>query len=176
MERGNVLVSQMTVIMTDDKDSTITTTSKGKGEKGFDLNELGSSLYGSFQSLQSSQSSEEDKITSSIPPVGGTKVLKFEDTLSEEDHRNFDLIYESLLLEGRAGNLTNLTPEMVLAKKPLTWLQVMYERLKHLIISSDTFREKKRTVNNPRVKGKGKKIIKRAGKQSKGIQILKDEQ
>ena len=42
---------------------------------------------------------------------------------------------------------------MVLAKKPLTWLQVMYKRLKHLIISSDTFREKKRTVYNPQVKG-----------------------
>ena len=71
------------------------------------------------------------------------RVLRFEDTLLEEDHRNFDLIYKSLLLEGRAGNLTNLTLEMVLAEKHLTWLQVMYERLKHLIISSDTFREKK---------------------------------
>ena len=36
-------------------------------------------------------------------------MLKFKDTLSEDDHRNFNLIYESLLLEGRAGNLTNLT-------------------------------------------------------------------
>ena len=73
------------------------------------------------------------------------RILRFEDTLLEEDHRNFDLIYESLLLERSAGNLTNLTLEMVLAEKPLTWLQVMYERLKHLIISFDTFREKKRT-------------------------------
>ena len=102
------------------------------------------------------------------------RALRFEDTLSEEDHGNFHLIYESLLLEGRAGNLTNLTLNMVLAEKPPTWLQVMYERLKHLIISPDTFREKKRTVNNPQVGGKGKKIIKRAGKQSKGIKILKD--
>ena len=122
VERGSVLESQMTVIMTDDKDSTITTTSKEKGEKGFDLNELGSSPFGSFQSLQSSQSNEEDKRTSNIPPVGGMRVLRFEDTLSEEDHRNFYLIYESLLLEGRAGNLTNLTLNMVLAEKPPTWL------------------------------------------------------
>ena len=50
VERGNVLESQMTVIMTDDKDSTVTTPSKGKGEKEFDLNELGSSPFGSFQS------------------------------------------------------------------------------------------------------------------------------
>ena len=64
-----------------------------------------------------------------VPPVGETRVLQFEDTLLEEDHGNFDLIYESLLLEGGAGNLTNLTLGMVLAEKPLTWLQVMHERL-----------------------------------------------
>ena len=64
------------------------------------------------------------------------KILQFEDTLSEEDHRNFNLIYESLLLEGKVGNLTDLTLGMVLAEKPPTWLQVMQERLKHLIISS----------------------------------------
>ena len=79
-----------------------------------------------------------------IPLVGGTRVLKFEDTLSEEDCRNFKLIYEFLLLEGRAGNLTNLTLEMVLAEKPPTLLPVMYERLKHLIINADAFREKVR--------------------------------
>ena len=76
-------------------------------------------------------------------------VLKFEDTLSEEDCRNFILMYESLLLEGRAGNLTNLTIEMVLAEKPLTWLPVMYKRLKHLIINADTFREKMRIGHYP---------------------------
>ena len=38
VERGNVLKSQMTVIMTGNKDSTITTPNKGKGEKEFDLN------------------------------------------------------------------------------------------------------------------------------------------
>ena len=79
---------------------------------------------------------------------------------------------DQILLEGRAGNLTILTLELVVAEKPLTWLQAMYKRLKHLIISSDTFREKNRTINNLWVKGKGKKIIKRAGKQSKGIKIL----
>ena len=89
----------------------------------------------------------------------------------EEDHRNFDLIYESLLLEGRAGNLTNLTLEMVLAEKPLMWLQVMHERLKHLIISSDTFRKNKRTDNSAQVGGKGKENSKGkgVGKHSKGL-------
>ena len=67
------------------------------------------------------------------------RVLKFEDTLSEEDHRGFNLIYESLLIEGRMGNLTDLTMGMVLAENPPAWLQVMHERLKHLIISSETF-------------------------------------
>ena len=55
-----------------------------------------------FNPLQSSQSSEGGSGTSMIPPVGGTRVLKFKDTLSKEDCRNFKLIYESLLLEGRA--------------------------------------------------------------------------
>ena len=72
-----------------------------------------------------------------VPPLEEVKVLHFEDTLSEEDCRSFNLIYESLLLEGKAGNLTGLTLGMVLAEKPLAWLQVMHGRLKHLIISSE---------------------------------------
>ena len=67
-----------------------------------------------------------------------------------------------------------MTLEKVLAEKPPTWLQVMYERLKHPIINSDTFREKKRTVNNPQIGEKGKKNINGVGKQQKGIKILKD--
>ena len=67
------------------------------------------------------------------------KILKFEDTLSDEDYRQFRVIYDSLLLEGKAGNLTKSSLEVVLAQKPPAWLQVIYERLKHLIISSETF-------------------------------------
>ena len=52
-----------------------------------------------------------------VSPIGKVTVLKFEDTLSEEDCRSFNIIYESLLLEVRAGNLTDLTMGMVLAKK-----------------------------------------------------------
>ena len=48
-------------------------------------------------------------------------------------------MYESLLLEGKAGNLTKSTLEVVLAHKPPAWLQVIHERLKHLIISLETF-------------------------------------
>ena len=64
--------------------------------------------------------------------------------MSKEDCKHFNIIYESLLLEGRAGNLTKSTIQVVLAQKPPTWLQVMYERLKHLIISSETFRNRMR--------------------------------
>ena len=60
------------------------------------------------------------------------------------DHRSFNLIYESLFLEGEAGNLTDLTVGMVLAEKPPAWLQVMHGRLKHLIISSKVFQKKKK--------------------------------
>ena len=111
---------------------------------GSGLSELGSSPLGSFQSLPSSQGSEKDKMITYVPPLREMKVLQFEDTLSEEDHRNFNLIYESLLMGGKAGNLTDLTLGMVLAEKPLAWLQVMHGRLKHLIISSETFKEKKK--------------------------------
>ena len=141
------LACQMTVIMTD-KVPTLSTSCKGEN-KELNLSELGSSPTDSFQSLQSSQSSEGGSGMSIIPLVGGTRVLKFEDTLAEDDCRNFKLIYESLLLEGRAGNLTNLTLERVLAEKPPTWLPVMYERLKHLIINADTFREKMRIGHYP---------------------------
>ena len=44
------------------------------------------------------------------------------------------------------GNLTDLTMGMVLVKKTPAWLQVMHNRLKHLIISSETFKKKKRAV------------------------------
>ena len=57
--------------------------------------------------------------------------------------RQFRIIYDSLLLEGKLGNLTKSTLEVVLAQKPPTWLQVIYERLKHLVISSETFQQKK---------------------------------
>ena len=91
----------------------------------------------------------------------------------EEDHRSFSLIYESLLLEGRAGNVANSMLEMVLAEKPPTWLSVMYERLKHLLISSDTFREKKRTTYDPQVGGKGMRNNTGIGRYTKGIKVPK---
>ena len=125
MGESGFLACQLTVMMTEDKISTMSIPSKVEN-KELKLSKLGSSPTGSFQSLQSSQSSEGSSSTSIILLVGGTRVLKFEDTLSGDDHRNFKLIYESLLLEGRAGNLTNLTLEMVLAGEPPIWLPVMY--------------------------------------------------
>ena len=86
--------------------------------------------------------------------------------MSEEDHKNFDLIYESLLLEGRAGNLTDLTLGMALAEKPLTWLQVMHERLKHLIISSEKFKEKKKAKHD--AQAMGKQVSREKGKRCYG--------
>ena len=72
------------------------------------------------------------------------KILNFEDTLTDEDHRHFEIMYESLLLEGKAGNLTKSTLEVVLAQKPSAWLQVIHERLKHLINSSETFQNRRK--------------------------------
>ena len=93
------------------------------------------SPMGSFPSLSSKQNSEGEEENPIVPVTNRVKILQFEDTLSKEDCMQFNIIYESLLLEGRAGNLTKSTHEVVLSQKPPTWLQVMYERLKHFIIS-----------------------------------------
>ena len=90
---------------------------------------------GSFLSLNSEQSSEREGNDPIISMTSQVKILKFEDTLTEESRRQFEIIYESLLLEGKAGNLTKSMLEVVLAQKPPSWLQVIHERLKRLIIS-----------------------------------------
>ena len=106
-----------------------------------------------------------------VPPLEEVQVLQFEDTLRQMDHRNFNLIYLSLLLEGNAGNLTDLMVGMVLAEKPPTGLQVMHGRLKHLIISSEVFQKKKKAEYDVHTKtkqtGKGRGMR----KHSKGIDI-----
>ena len=99
---------------------------------------------GSFLSLNSEQSNEREEGESITSTTDRVKILKFEDNLTDEDHRQFEIIYESLLLEGKAGNLTKSTLEVALAQKPPAWLQVMHERLKHLIISSETFQNKRK--------------------------------
>ena len=102
------------------------------------------SPMGSFLSLNSEQSSEREEGESITSTTDRVKILKFEDTLTDEDHRQFEIIYESLLLEGKAGNLTKSTLEVVLAQKPPAWLQVIHERLKHLIISLETFQNRRK--------------------------------
>ena len=99
----------------------VATPDREMGKEGSGLSELGSSPLGSFQSPNSSQSSERDAMILYVPPLEEVIVLWFEDTLAEEDRRNFNLIYESLLLEEQRGNLTDLTLGMVLAEKPPTW-------------------------------------------------------
>ena len=131
---------------------------------------------GSFQSLQSSQSIEGCSGTSMNPPVGETRVLKFEDTLSKEDCQNFKFIYESLLLdwEGRKSNEFNFRNGI--GWKPPTWLSVMHERLKHLIIKSMQMllSKKMRIGHYPRIGEKGKKNKQNRGKQPRGVKVLKN--
>ena len=88
------------------------------------------SPMGSFPSLSSEQNSEGEEENPIVHVTNRVKILQFDGTLSKEDCRQFNILYESLLLEGRAGNLTKSTLEVVLALKPPTWLQVMYARLK----------------------------------------------
>ena len=81
-------------------------------------------------------------------------------------------MYESLLLEGKAGNLTKSTLEVVLAQKPPTWLQVIHERLKHVIISSETFRNRRKRGYKAKRKMKSDKENRLWGnKRQKGLQI-----
>ena len=107
-----------------------------------------SSLIGSFLSIEIGQSNEEEEKESDSAISVKVKIQKFEDTLTNEDSKQFKIIYDSLLLEGKAGNLTESTLEVVLAQKPPTWLQVIHERLKHLVIDSETvLKGKKRGTN-----------------------------
>ena len=76
------------------------------------------------------------------------------------------------MLEGKAGNLTDLMVGMVLAEKPPAWLKVMHGRLKHIIISSEVIQKKKKAeydTSKAKQTGKGKGM----GKHSKGIKIFR---
>ena len=127
---------------------------------------------GSFLSLNSEQSSEGEGNDPIVSMTSRVKILKFEDTLSKENHRQFEIIYESLLLEGKVGNLTRSTLEVVLAQKPPTWLQVIHERLKHLIISSETFWNRRKMEYGVRIETKLDEKNRLLGnKRSKGLQV-----
>ena len=78
------------------------------------------SPVGGFPSLSSGQSSEGEEENPVVSSTSKVKILQFEDTLSKENCRHFNIIYECLLLEGRAGNLTKPTLKVVLAQKPPT--------------------------------------------------------
>ena len=70
------------------------------------------SAMGSFLSIDSESSrKEEDVHDTSI--TNQVKILKFEDTLADKDYRQFRIIHDSLLLEGKVGNLTKSTLEVV---------------------------------------------------------------
>ena len=125
---------------------------------------------GSFLSIESEQSSGEEEKVYDTAMVDRVKILKFEDTLADEDYRQFKIIYDSLLLEGQVGNLTKSTLEVVLEQKPPAWLQVIYERLKHLMISSETFQKKK---GKYMAKGKAKIPKKIRFRVNKGEEKLK---
>ena len=73
------------------------------------------SPMGSFLSLNSEQNSEGEGNDPIVSKTSRVKILKFEDTLSKESHRQFEIIYESLLLEGKVGNLTKSMLEVFLA-------------------------------------------------------------
>ena len=100
------------------------------------------------------------------------KILKFEDMFSKESHRQFEIIYESLPLEGKVGNLTKSVLEVVLAQKPPAWLQVIHERLKHLIISSETLWNRRKMEYGVRIETKLDEKNRLLGnKGQKGLQI-----
>ena len=166
-KQSSPMGEQSTVIMTGDKFTDEPMPVRKVGKEGSELSKLSCSPLGSFQFLCSSQGSEKNKMIPYVPPLEEDKVLQFEDTLSEMDCRNFNLIYESLLLEEKAGNLTDLMVGMVLAEKPPTWLQFMHGRLKHVIISSEVFQKKKNAEYNARTKTKQTSKGKGMGKHSK---------
>ena len=86
----------------------------------------------SFQLLHSSQSSEEGireaQMIPYVSPPQTAMTVQFKDSLSDEDYFWFNLVYESLLTEGRTGNLTDLAKGMVLAGKHPAWLPLIHKR------------------------------------------------
>ena len=131
MLRGGSLIEDITAVMltdiTPNENDTLEKEVLIPREDSQSPNNL-KSLMGSFLSMRSEQNSEGEENDPIVPTTNRVKILRFEDTLSEEDHRQFKIIYESLLLEGREGNLTKSALEVVLAQKPPMWLQVMHER------------------------------------------------
>ena len=99
-----------------------------------------------------------------VSPSQTTETIHFEDTLSDENCFQFNLIYASLLIEGKAGNLNDLAIGIVLAGKPPAWLPIICERLKHLIISSETFQKKKRIKYDVQMGAKKLRVGKGKGK------------
>ena len=87
-----------------------------------------------------------------VPPLKENRVIQLEDALLKVNHKSFNSIYELLLLEGKAGNLTDLTVGMVLTEKPPTWLPVIHGCLKHMIISSEAFQKKKKAEYDAQAK------------------------
>ena len=79
------------------------------------LSNSSESPVGSFLSIESEQSSEEKENIPDTSITDRVKILKFEDTLTDEDSRQFKIMYDSLLMEGKVGNLTKTTLEIVLA-------------------------------------------------------------
>ena len=104
------------------------------------------SPVGSFLSIESDQSSKEKEDVHDTSITRLSENFKFEDTLADVDYKQFRIIYDSLLLEGKVGNLTKSTLEVVLAQKPPTWLQVIYERLKHLLSAQKLSDRRKRGI------------------------------
>ena len=74
-EMGSLVEKQTTVMMTGEEMVKVVTPIKGKGEEELSLSELGSSPLGNFQSLDSSQSSERDKMIPYVSPLEKVRVL-----------------------------------------------------------------------------------------------------
>ena len=74
-EKNSPSGKQSTVTVTDEELVRVAKPDKGIGKEGSGLSELGSSPLGSFQSLQSSQSSEGDKMISYVPLFKEVKIL-----------------------------------------------------------------------------------------------------
>ena len=62
------------------------------------LSNSSESPMGSFLSIESEQSSEEEEKVHDTAMADRVKILKFEDTLADEDYRQFKIIHDSLLL------------------------------------------------------------------------------
>ena len=133
------------------------------------LSKPGSSLLGSFQSLNSSQSRGKDRMIPYVPPLKEMSILHFEDTLSEGGLQKFQLNLWIFNFRRKGRKSVGLNIGDDISQETSGMIASHAWKVDPLIISPEEFKEKKKAAYNALVKTKQISKGKGIGKHSKGI-------